>query len=56
MILMQNISLYPKENAETTANLLLSYLFMWRRESDEAEAQFIEKYRQKFLAENGGAR
>ena len=50
MLLMRDISVHGNENAETIANLLNGYLFMWQPEGDAAEEAHVEEYRRRFLA------
>jgi hypothetical protein len=52
MLLMSDASKYPSEQAESIANLLLTYLFAWQPASDTAEREYVEKYRQQFLAKH----
>jgi hypothetical protein len=50
MLLMRDIAEHGDENAETIANLLNGYLFMWQPEGDAAEEAHVEQYRRRFLA------
>jgi hypothetical protein len=50
MLLMRDIAEHGDENAETIANLLNGYLFMWQPAGDVAEEAHVEQYRQRFLA------
>jgi hypothetical protein len=50
MLLMDDISQHGNENAETIANVLNGYLFMWQPAGDAAEEVHVEQYRRRFLA------
>jgi hypothetical protein len=50
MLLMRDIAEHGDENAETIANLLNGYLFMWQPAGDAAEEAHVGQYRQRFLA------
>ncbi len=55
MVLFNDIANHPKVNAETIANLITSYLFMWTSgEQDAAEALYVQNVRRNLL--EGGAR
>jgi hypothetical protein len=53
MLLMSEAANF-REQGETVATLLLSYLFSWQRASSDAAHEYVEKYRQQFLAKHGG--